>query len=299
MIRSSKLYQHGFTLVELLVVIAIIGILISLLLPAVQSAREAARRMQCSNNLKQIALAAHLYENTYRCLPPAREDHDGLCWTSTFAILLPFLEQANVLVQYDPTKSIFDEANRGVATTQIPIYLCPSMILRRKVPDFECGGEFGAPGSYAVSIGTKHTLWPEWKQTGAIVSPDVGPLSFAHIRDGTSSTLMFGEFDYGIKNLPWQMGCSPPRPDNAWGRSQWAIGGHGGGWTWGSTFGSFNPDEYISGQVQRFDFRSEHPGGVNFALVDGSVRFISEMIDPGLLDDLATRAGGEVIPGDY
>ncbi len=288
---------HGFTLVELLVVIAIIGILISLLLPAVQSAREAARRMQCANNLKQIALAAHLYENTYKHVVPARLEGD---YGSTFFILLPFLEQAASYVQFDPEKGILDPANGGVAETRIPTYLCPSMVERRKVPDFECTGEFGAPGSYAVCTGTKHTLL---HHTGVIIRPEEGPIRIVHIRDGTSNTLMFGEFDYGLKNFYWQenwLGCSPPRPnENAWGHSQWAVGVHGGGWTWGSTFGSFNPDEYILGQTYRHNFRSEHPGGVNFALVDGSVRFIGDTIDADLLDDLATRAGGEVISGDY
>ncbi len=292
MIRLNKLHRHGFTLIELLVVITIIGILIALLLPAVQAAREAARRMQCSNNLKQIALAAHLYENTYDCLPPARLKND---YGSTFFILLPFLEQAASYVRYDPEKGILDPANSGVAETRIPTYLCPSMVIRRKVPDFQCVGEFGAPGSYAVSTGTKHTLLAH---TGAIIRPEEGPISFAEIKDGTSSTLMFGEFDYGLEDLPW-LGCKPSRPPNAWSRSQWAVGVHGGGWTWGSTFGTFNPDQFILGQSYAFNFRSEHPGGVNFALVDGSVRFIADDIDAGLLDDLATRAGGEVIAGDY
>jgi prepilin-type processing-associated H-X9-DG protein len=244
--------------VELLVVIAIIGILIALLLPAVQSAREAARRMQCANNLKQIALAAHLYENSYKCLPPARLKSD---YGSTFFILLPFLEQASSYVRFDPTKGILHPANAGVAETRIPTYLCPSMAVPRKVPDFECTGEFGAPGSYAVSTGTEHTLLTH---TGAIVRPEMDRIKIADITDGTS----------------------------------WAVGVHGGGWTWGSTLGTFNPDQYVPGQSYAFNFRSEHPGGANFAMVDGSVRFVEETIDADVLDALATRDGEEVVAAD-
>ena len=288
---SGTSTRGGFTLVELLVVIAIIGILIALLLPAVQSAREAARRMQCANNLKQIALAAHLYENSYQCLPPARLKND---YGSTFFILLPFLEQASSYVRFDPTKGILHPANAGVAETRIPTYLCPSMVVPRKVPDFECTGEFGAPGSYAVSTGTEHTLLTH---TGAIVRPEMGRMKIADITDGTSGTLMIGEFDYGLKDLPW-LGCTSPRPDGAWSRSQWAVGVHGGGWTWGSTFGAFNPDQYVLGRSYAFNFRSEHPGGVNFAMVDGSVRFVEETIDHDVLDAMATRDGEEVIADD-
>src|SRR5690349_14198199 len=99
--------RGGFTLVELLVVIAIIGVLVAILLPAVQSAREAARRAQCTNNLKQIGLAFHQYDEVQKRLPPASRDDDDL-WGSAFVRLLPFVEQTSLFEQYDPTKPITD-----------------------------------------------------------------------------------------------------------------------------------------------------------------------------------------------
>lgn len=291
--RMRAARRGGFTLVELLVVIAIIGILIALSLPAVQAAREAARRAQCANNLRQISIAAHLYCETLGHLPPARTmvDSGALAFGSTLLILLPYEEQASTLVLYDPEAGILDPRNRGVATTPICVYRCPSMHLPRKVPDLECSGEYGAPGSYAISTGTNHTLQ---SHTGAIVRPEEGPVGIKDIVDGTSHTLMFGEFDFGLEGLPW-LSCNPPRSTGCGGRCQWAIGVHGGGWTWGATLGEFNPTAYVKGKSYAFNFRSDHPGGVNFALVDGSVRFIEETISHDTLDAAATRSGGEIV----
>ena len=285
--------QFGFTLIELLVVIAIIGILIAMLLPAIQAAREAARRMQCSNNLRQISIGTHLYCDSHGSLPPARTivDGGGMAFGSTLLIILPYVEQAATLVVYDPEAGILDEKNRGVATTPIPIYRCPSMVLTRTVPDFECTGEYGAPGSYAISTGTNHTLQTH---TGVMVRPEEGPIAIKDVVDGTSNTIMFGEFDFGLEGLPW-LSCSPSRSTGCGGRSQWAVGVHGGGWTWGSTLGEFNPTVYTKGTSYAFNFRSDHPGGVNFAMVDGSVRFVNEAVQHDTLDAFATRAGEEII----
>lgn len=286
--------RNGFTLVELLVVIAIIGILIAMLLPAIQAAREAARRMQCTNNVRQITIGTHLYNDTYRQLPPARTafDLDLPIYGSAPLIILPYVEQASLLVQYHQDKRIDDPINQGVATTKIPIYLCPSMVLTRKVPDLTCGGEFGAPGSYGVSTGTRR---PVESHNGAIVRPEEGPVKIKDITDGTSNTFMVGEFDFGLKGLPWLGSCASQRPEGCGGRNQWAVGMHGGGWTWGSTIGEFNSTCYVKGTSYAYGFRSDHPGGVNFAMVDGSVRFIEETILHETLDALATRAGDEII----
>src|SRR5688500_7158074 len=137
--------RPAFTLVELLVVIAIIGILISLLLPAVQAAREAGRRMQCSNNLKQIALAVHGYHDTYTRLPPAWT-RPTLAGESAFAHILPYLEQTSAFGLYDFTKGNSDPANLQVVAQKIPGFLCPSCNFLRQVPITGCDANDRAAG---------------------------------------------------------------------------------------------------------------------------------------------------------
>ena len=277
---------HGFSLIELLVVITIIGILMSLLLSAIQAAREAARRMSCTNNLKQVALATHLYHNANHCLPPASFS-GGLFSGSTFLILLPYIEQASSYVQYRPDCGITAPENQGVISTRIPIFLCPSMVLSRTVPD-AAHDEVGAPGSYAVSTGSES---PWSVHNGAIVKMGQSKhaIRIEDIRDGTSRTLMYGEFDFGLQDLTW--------PDGSFqgGLTRWAIGYPGV--TWGSTWGPFNRDRIADPNCPQMTwtaFRSDHPGGAHFALVDGSVHFIADTVDDTLLDSLATRDGGEI-----
>lgn len=278
--------RPAFSLVELLVVITIIGILISLLLPAVQAAREAARRMSCANNLKQLGLATHLYSDVHQCLPPA-SDSGGLFSASAFLMLLPHIEQASAYVQYRSDHSITDSVNQGIIDTKLPMFLCPSMALPRSVPDV-AHGEVGAPGSYAVSTGS---VSPWAVHNGAIVKLGQSrqPLRVEDIKDGTTKTLMYGEFDYGLQDLNWSDGAFQG------GFAEWAIGYPG--YTWGATWGPLNPDRIADPscpQKSWTSFRSDHPGGVSFAFVDGSVHFIEDTIDKAVLDGLATRAGAEI-----
>ena len=132
--RSPNQFRRsGFTLIELLVVIAIIAILVSLLLPAVQQAREAARRTQCKNNLKQIGLAMHNYHDVYSCFPNVNANNT-LSGGSTFTSILPMIDGANAYNLYDFNRSNSDPVNVQVTSQQLPFYLCPSSPMRREVP---------------------------------------------------------------------------------------------------------------------------------------------------------------------
>src|SRR5262245_36307928 len=126
--------RGGFTLVELLVVIAIIGVLVALLLPAIQAAREAARRTQCVNNLKQIGIAIHNYHDTYKRIPNSRRTFDYITWA---AELWPFIEEQNIAAAWDRTRTYYDQ-KESVRTIQISLYLCPT---RRAPPALSISGD--------------------------------------------------------------------------------------------------------------------------------------------------------------
>jgi prepilin-type N-terminal cleavage/methylation domain-containing protein len=276
--------SHGFTLVELMVVIAIIGILISLLLPAIQAARSAARRAHCSNNLKQIGLAMHGHHDVHRALPPAISPRGDD--SSAFVAILPYLEQENLLRQYNPEKSPLDEENLQVVNTPLSTYVCPAMTVGRPVPNSDCD-DMGAPSSYALSTGSLATRYGP--HNGAIVGIGSGCVTLSSVAnaDGTSHTLLAGELDYGLAN--WPDYCE--KGVTKGGTTQWAFAYPGV--SWASTVGIFNSDRLVNGFAEWETFRSDHPGGAFFVLVDGSVHFVEEGIEPEILDALATREEGE------
>jgi prepilin-type N-terminal cleavage/methylation domain-containing protein/prepilin-type processing-associated H-X9-DG protein len=303
--KTQAVYtKSGFTLIELLVVIAIIGVLVAILLPAVQAAREAARNASCKNNLKQIGLATQLYHDVHKKLPPARLPNDTN-FIGTFVVLLPFVEQSEAAAIFDGTKK-YNVTADNIRVSNIPIstYRCPSMFLPRDVPDPDptCG-ETGAPGSYAVCTGSdsgfaylQPTIIPP--NNGAIVHPKYGVVTIPKIvsADGSSKTLMIGELNYGLKDYVWSV-CKPTGTVK-WGETRWAVGYPGV--TWGSAVGPLNADSELPTIYGLFkqgyeSFRSDHAGGVNFAFVDGSVRFLAEEIDLATLKALASRNGGEVV----
>jgi len=275
---------RGFTLIELLVVIAVIAILIALLLPAVQQAREAARRSSCKNNLKQIGLAIHNYHDTHGTLPMAT--HWRGKFYSAFTAILPHLEQNPLFEGYDPTVRYSE--NEEIVSRKVEVYLCPTMNFPRTVPAKDCD-EFLAPASYAVNTGSQSAWGPV--HNGAIIGHDKGTTRLRDITDGTAGTLMVGELDYGLENYTFTSG--PCEGQLRGGVPAWGIGYPG--FSIGTTVGVYNSDRLITGFDEFQTFRSDHPGGAHFCLVDGSVRFIGENVDAGLLDALATRAGGEVV----
>jgi prepilin-type N-terminal cleavage/methylation domain-containing protein len=322
--------NRGFTLVELLVVIAIIGILVALLLPAVQAAREAARRMSCSNNLKQLSLALHNYESSLRTFPPGGLGFPFV-W-SAHAHLLPYAEQENLedLLNYSvPPLNAFNFGaydpvavgqNDSAAQNRLPLLLCPSD--KDAVPGSAYGGiSYPACAGSGVN-GSAAT------DDGAIANADgvifsLSKITFRDVLDGTSNTVAFGEhllgdgqdtapptgeYRHRVVVLPTSTQTTPaacaPGAAPAWSGQRGAIwvNGHLADTMynhWYPPNSKSDPDCHNGfHNFALVSARSRHPGGLQISLVDGSVRFVSDTIDLAIWRALATRAGGEVI-GDY
>lgn len=293
-VQMSQVGKHretGFTLIELIVVTGIIAILVSLLLPAVQQTREAARLTQCRNNLKQIALAIHNYHDVFSIFPNSEVGGTGtLAKASLFVAILPYLDQANISVLYDPARGNSDPVNLAAVRQTIPVYLCPSAPMRRVVPITGCDINDRAPGTYAICTGSgdpwgaKATGNPH---NGSIVNPASGRTALRDIIDGSSNTLLVGEAAWNLPDYTFTSG--PCSGQQRWGFTYWSSPYPLA--TAFTTMAPFNPKNGGAAVLSRF--RSEHVGGAQFAMADGSVRFTSENISQALLDAMGTRAGGE------
>lgn len=277
--------RQAFTLVELLVVIAIIGVLVALLLPAVQSAREAARRMQCANNVRQISLAVHNYHDSHKYLPPA-STNASLSGSSAFAAILPYIEQANLYSQYDFSKGNSEAVNLQAVSQRIKAYICPSCFFARKVPISGCDANDRAPGTYGFSTSTSD---PYSLSDGAIVNANTPLTRFASISDGTSNTFLVGEAHWGFRDYAFTSGpCTGQvRGGFSYWSSPYPLA------TAFTTKGPFNAQSMNGDSMRLATFRSSHPSGVNMTNVDGSTRFVTDSIDHAILDAAATREGGE------
>ncbi|MCA9194002.1 MAG: DUF1559 domain-containing protein [Planctomycetales bacterium] len=317
--------RNGFTLAELLVVIAIIGVLVGLLLPAVQAAREAARRIQCQNNLKQLGLATSNYESAYKCIPPSMcVNFDGSQYGEwgPQARLLPFVEQANLQNLIDFKKTYKDQPN--VVKMRVPVLMCPS-----EVNDRPSGADdlLQYPLCYGANMGTWMVFDPQKRRPGNGVFLVNNKTRLASITDGTSQTVAFSEvkaFQPIIKT-----GGSPPTvlPSNPSqiasfagsnfekqdGHTEWVEGRvHQDGFT--ATFGPNSVIPYdFQGKSYDIDYtsaeegesvestfaavtsRSFHVRSVNFVHVDGSVHSVSDSIDLHIWRNLAARNDGNVI----
>ncbi len=291
--RSRSHRRVGFTLIELLVVIAIIGILIALLLPAVQQAREAARRTQCKNNLKQIGLAMHNYHDIFNVIPPG-DLSGGYTRTSAFVSILPQIDQAGMFSQYNFNRPHTDASNMQVVSQRIPAYLCPSAVIRRSVPTPGCDINNRAPGTYAGSSGSGDpwgTRTTGNANNGLIVNLHSGPVRFGDVTDGLSSTLLVGESAWNFPDYVFSSG--PCLGQVRFGFTYWSSPYPLS--TLFTTRGPFNPQRLDGDQTRLASFRSDHVGGAHFVFGDGTVRFLSENTDRNLLNSLATRSGNDVV----
>jgi prepilin-type N-terminal cleavage/methylation domain-containing protein len=331
---SSPIPPRGFTLVELLVVIAIIGILIAILLPAVQAAREAARRIQCGNNLRQIALATHNYESSFRCLPPStivnlsdEATANNGAW-GVHGRILSFLEQGNLYENVDISKGWdFQEA---IDKVKIAGFGCPSDPGSFLIRDPGKGKVRLYPTSYGFNFGTWFVFDPVNRTKGDGVFYPNSFLKFSSIRDGLSNTVLCSEVrgwtPYTRNGGPSQIDipnsieeasaviASGAQFKNT-GHTEWPDGRvHHTGFTATMTPNTFTPFEK-DGQIYDADFnswqegkngssgvptyamitsRSFHPNIVQAAFLDGSVQVIAEEIELYSWRAMATRNGGEV-----
>jgi prepilin-type N-terminal cleavage/methylation domain-containing protein/prepilin-type processing-associated H-X9-DG protein len=308
---SRRKTREGFTLIELLVVIAIIAILIGLLLPAVQKVREAAARMKCSNNLKQLGLAVHSYHDAYGQMPTNAQtvyynwSRDSTApgpthWT-WIARILPYIEQGPLAAQYNIPDGTLGAAQAGIATI-IPLLLCPSDGTEASNTASDWAN---IPGIALALTNYKGCSGSNWGiNTGAtfttafpVADPVLGEdgldhgngifyrtdgkrkLTLVGITDGTSNTFMIGEDLHSYDQ-------------------------HCGGWAYPNYVNStcaiplnYNdgPPSGYRNWPNRYSFHSKHPNGANFCFADGSVRFVSDSINLATYRALATISGGEVI----
>ncbi len=280
MLRPWKLRRSpppGFTLIELLVVIAIIGVLVALLLPAVQAAREAARRISCFNNLKQIGVALHGYHDTARAFPaggwiaifnqPATQNMN-IGWS---AVILPWLEQKPLYDSLNLSFPYNHAVNSTAGYTVLNTYLCPSeprKSLWNRAPgdtfdfaDNDYGGMYGERGLSARTVTNN-------PPRGAMIFNQ--SLSLAEILDGSSSTIQIGEAPEAINAM------------------------------WPSGHNLFDQSAAINARPKiEFgeELTSQHPGGANALFADGSVHFLRETLDRRVLAALCTRNGAEIVAG--
>ena len=308
----SRNHRAGFTLVELLVVIAIIGILIALLLPAVQAAREAARRSQCSNNLKQIGLGLHNYELQNKSFPPGAVFYGGNNDRGSIHIrLLPFIEMDSLFRLFDMRNNtdgqqfptVQPDGNQSLLSATVPAYICPS----DTNPKLGTAPNQVQPANYNPNMGptpltdspgcscSEYALWNSYTSAGTADTKPAGPFTrlgwnfvsrIADVTDGLSNTIFFGEVRAEC-SAHVRVGWSH---SNKWGTfTQIPINYNSCDYT------TANPNgcaRYCNWNTE-VGFKSRHPGGAQFLLGDGSVRFLPQTIDHWTYQRLGDKADGQ------
>ncbi|HEX6960374.1 MAG TPA: DUF1559 domain-containing protein [Lacipirellula sp.] len=300
---------RGFTLVELLVVIAIIGVLVALLLPAVQAAREAARRSQCQNNVKQLVYGIHLFESANKEFPAAIEPGytnppEPNLMHSWAPYILPYIEQQQLHSRYR-----FDErwndsltnsyiTRRPESAVDVSVFLCPTT--PQEIPARLDYGAICGPANYTAPNG--RTFPNQWFDGGAwslailIAVPGNAPVSghpdatslpnsrikVSKVTDGTSNTVLLGECAGRDVNVFNAQGVNTPDP-----HLFWADGDH-----------AFAHHEDVINDTPKDELYSDHPNGLHLGMADASVRFLFDTVDKKIIDALATRAGEETDHGN-
>lgn len=323
------LRRRGFTLVELLVVIAIIGILVGLLLPAVQAAREAARRMQCSNNLKQLGLALHMHEDSYKNLPPLQAS--GCCWGTWMIPVLPFLEQGNMFQRYEnyggsdtvqtnypapssgTTRRRYGDAPNTVNVTRqrLSVFTCPS-----DTPNTPTGQM--TSHNYALMTGNGSSYagllaGPAPVPTGYLVAAGMfDPRNMENVTPVANPPVKFknrnriGSVSDGLSNTVMATEVLQGRGNDLRGFTWWAIVAGASSYYPPNTT---SPDRIsqnctndvvnnlpciVATSVYLHSARSRHTGGVQVVMGDGSVQFITQSIDGTTWMRLGTASDGQV-----
>lgn len=325
MVRAFQhVRQNGFTLVELLVAIAIIGVLIAILLPAVQAAREAARRAECANNLKQIGLAMHLYHDSLGSFPSAyvsqtggggvqgepdpdtRDAGPGWAWGM---LILPYAEQQTVQFTFNQNLPCWAPENAGAAQAQISLYLCPSASGEQEA--FEVLDDEGSVlarfgrSHYVANVGQEEP-WGQARDTylGLVDGPlyrNSGTRA-VDVTDGLSNTVFLGEHHSVLSNKTW-VGVVPgasvcPSEEFAFSTCDAAatlVQVHSGPAGSEDPPAIHPPNSPLCHVCQMY---AQHPGGCNVMLGDGSVRFVSDYISQPTWAALSSRALGDLV-GEY
>jgi prepilin-type N-terminal cleavage/methylation domain-containing protein len=316
--ESSRL-RGAFTLIELLVVIAIIAVLIGLLLPAVQQARESASRTQCANNLHQIGVALHTYENNNSSFPPSYVINvtfnplsiQSYSWG---VLILPYLEQENLHRGYDFNQLINSPTNEAVISTHLKVMQCPSAPKADRLYSFTLPANAIFKGSPAMTwqasasdyippSGVRLGLnFPASQDRHGLLNVDFNCRT-TDVRDGLANTILVAELA-GRPDV-WRAGglstLNPAAGESTAGAG-WGDPLNGESWLNGSLYdgtGTQGPCPINCTNLTTRGLYAFHPVGANVVMGDASVRLLSASIDPATFAYLVTRAGGEVIPGNY